>query len=82
MNEKLFHAASQAINIDIICMEGSEKLPYLPRKTDVACAISRGICFEVSKNFFSDLFLFETSQLYKPQNKTTKLMNDGHVTNN
>jgi len=46
MNEKLFHAASQAINIDIICMEGSEKLPYLPRKTDVACAISRGICFE------------------------------------
>nr|XP_002129371.1 ribonuclease P protein subunit p30-like [Ciona intestinalis] len=45
--DRLFHSACTELHIDIICIDGSEKLPYLPKHATVQAAISRGINFEV-----------------------------------
>uniref|UniRef100_H2ZNP8 Uncharacterized protein n=1 Tax=Ciona savignyi TaxID=51511 RepID=H2ZNP8_CIOSA len=45
--ERLFHTACTELHIDIICIDGSEKLAYIPRHAAVQAAISRGLYFEV-----------------------------------
>nr|CAB3265742.1 ribonuclease P protein subunit p30-like [Phallusia mammillata] len=45
--EKLFHSCCTEYNIDIICIDGSEPLPYIPRHNAIKSAITRGLFFEV-----------------------------------
>jgi len=50
LNEKLFHTSCNTLNIDIICIDGGEKLPYIPKHNVVKSAASRGIYFEASED--------------------------------
>ncbi|XP_040291471.1 ribonuclease P protein subunit p30 [Bufo bufo] len=45
--EKLFHAACTAIDVDIICINVTEKYPFFFRRPPVNAAIERGIFFEL-----------------------------------
>ncbi|XP_063817745.1 ribonuclease P protein subunit p30 [Pseudophryne corroboree] len=45
--EKLFHAACTNIDVDVICINVTEKYPFFFRKPPVNAAIERGIFFEL-----------------------------------
>ncbi|XP_053548296.1 ribonuclease P protein subunit p30 [Bombina bombina] len=45
--EKLFHAACTSIDVDLICINVTEKQPFFFRKPPVNAAIQRGIFFEL-----------------------------------
>ncbi|XP_075072523.1 ribonuclease P protein subunit p30 [Mixophyes fleayi] len=45
--EKLFHAACTSIDVDLICINVTEKYPFFFRRPPVNAAIQRGIFFEL-----------------------------------
>ncbi|KAM4703630.1 ribonuclease P protein subunit p30 isoform 2-T3 [Rhinophrynus dorsalis] len=45
--EKLFHAACTAIDVDLICINVTEKYPFFFRRPPINAAIQRGIFFEL-----------------------------------
>jgi len=47
-DEKTFHAACTSLDVDIIVVDMSCKLPYTLKKTPVSAAMARGIHFEMS----------------------------------
>ncbi|XP_061666619.1 ribonuclease P protein subunit p30 isoform X2 [Syngnathoides biaculeatus] len=48
MTEKLFHAACTQLDVDIISVSVTEKLPFLFKRAPVNVALARGLAFEVS----------------------------------
>ncbi|XP_018418355.1 PREDICTED: ribonuclease P protein subunit p30 [Nanorana parkeri] len=45
--EKLFHAACTSIDVDVICINVTEKSPFFFRSPPISAAIERGIFFEL-----------------------------------
>ncbi|NXW14857.1 RPP30 protein, partial [Circaetus pectoralis] len=45
--EKLFHIACTTLDVDLVCINVTEKLPFYFRRPPVNMAIDRGICFEL-----------------------------------
>ncbi|KAM8924482.1 ribonuclease P protein subunit p30 [Pelodytes ibericus] len=45
--EKLFHAACTSIDVDLVCINVTEKQPFFFRKPPISAAIERGIFFEL-----------------------------------
>ncbi|KAG8435232.1 hypothetical protein GDO86_013254 [Hymenochirus boettgeri] len=45
--EKLFHAACTTIDVDLICINVTEKSPFFFRRPPINAAIERGIFFEI-----------------------------------
>ncbi|KAE8590780.1 hypothetical protein XENTR_v10018200 [Xenopus tropicalis] len=45
--EKLFHAACTSIDVDLICINVTEKAPFFFRRPPINAAIQRGIFFEL-----------------------------------
>ncbi|XP_009998409.1 PREDICTED: ribonuclease P protein subunit p30 [Chaetura pelagica] len=46
-NEKLFHIACTTLDVDLVCINVTEKLPFYFRRPPVNMAIDRGIYFEL-----------------------------------
>nr|XP_057925253.1 ribonuclease P protein subunit p30 [Doryrhamphus excisus] len=46
--EKVFHAACMQLDVDIITVSVTEKLPFLLKRAPVSGAVERGVAFEVS----------------------------------
>ncbi|CAJ1081298.1 ribonuclease P protein subunit p30 [Xyrichtys novacula] len=47
-SEKLFHVACMTLDIDIICITVTEKLPFFFKRAPINGAVERGVMFEVS----------------------------------
>ncbi|KAM4597593.1 ribonuclease P protein subunit p30 isoform 1-T1 [Polymixia lowei] len=47
-SEKLFHAVCMMMDVDIICITVTEKLPFFFKRAPVKGAIERGLAFEIS----------------------------------
>ncbi|XP_067100885.1 ribonuclease P protein subunit p30 [Osmerus mordax] len=47
-SEKLFHAACMTYDVDIICVEVTERQPFFFKRSPVNGAIERGVFFEIS----------------------------------
>ena len=46
--DKMYETACMDLNIDIICIDGNNKIPYVMRHSPTQVAIKRGKYFEVS----------------------------------
>ncbi|XP_027695646.1 ribonuclease P protein subunit p30 [Vombatus ursinus] len=46
--EKLFHVACTSLDVDLVCITVTEKLPFYFRRPPINVAIERGICFEIT----------------------------------
>ncbi|XP_074151931.1 ribonuclease P protein subunit p30 isoform X2 [Sminthopsis crassicaudata] len=46
--EKLFHVACTSLDVDLVCISVTEKLPFYFRRPPINVAIERGIGFEIS----------------------------------
>ncbi|CAG12154.1 unnamed protein product, partial [Tetraodon nigroviridis] len=46
--EKLFHAVCMTLDVDIVCIPVTEKLPFVLKRAPVNGAVDRGLVFEVS----------------------------------
>ncbi|ETE64989.1 Ribonuclease P protein subunit p30, partial [Ophiophagus hannah] len=46
-NVKLFHVACTTLDVDLVCVEVTEKLPFFIKRPSVNAAIERGVYFEL-----------------------------------
>ena len=53
-NEHLFHQSCTDLNIDIISLDCTSSLGFVPMYKLLSCASRRGICFEVNDGVVRD----------------------------
>ncbi|XP_037681637.1 ribonuclease P protein subunit p30-like [Choloepus didactylus] len=68
--EKLFHVACTHLDVDLVCITVTEKLPFYFKRPPINVAIDRGLCFEL---FYSPAIKDSTMRRYTISN-TLNLM--------